>query len=38
MNKDPSEAVYTMGDHKVPLKIEYEDNNMKTKPILNRFG
>ena len=36
-NKDKSEAVYTMGDHKGTLQTEYDDVCMKTKLILSRF-
>ena len=36
--KDTSETVYTMGDHKRTLQIEYDDITMKTKLILTRFG
>ena len=36
--KDTSEAVYTICDHEGTLQIEYDDNTMKTKLILKRFG
>ena len=36
--KDISEAIYTMCDHEGTLKIEYENDTMKTKLILKRFG
>ena len=36
--KGVSETVYTMGDHDGTLQIEYDENIMKTKPILTRFG
>ena len=37
-NEDISEVVYTMGDHEGALLIDYNDNTMKTKLILTRFG
>ena len=36
--KDMSESAYTIGVHEGPLKIEYDDNSIKTKLILTRFG
>ena len=36
--KGIAKVVYTMGDHEGTLRIEYDDINMKTKPILTRFG
>ena len=33
-----SKAVYTMGDNERTLQIEYDDDTMKTKLILTRFG
>ena len=36
--EDVSKAVYTMGDHEGTLQIEYDDDSMKTKPFLTRFG
>ena len=35
--KDISEVVYTIGDHKGTLRIEYVDNSMKTKQMLSPF-
>ena len=37
-NTDISEAVHPLGDHEGTIKIEYDDNTMKTKFILTRFG
>ena len=36
--KDIAQAVYTMGDHDGTLEYEYDDNTMKTKLVLTRFG
>ena len=36
--KDISEAVHSLGNHEGTIKIEYDDNTMKTKLILTRFG
>ena len=36
--EDISKAVYTMGDNERTLQIEYDDDTMKTKLILTRFG
>ena len=36
--KDFSEAVQPLGDHEGTIKIEYDDNTMKTKLILTRPG
>ena len=36
--KDTSESVYTMGDHKGTLRIEYDNNSMKTKLVLSPFA
>ena len=36
--KGNSEAVYTIGDHRGTLRIEYDDISMKTKLLLKRFG
>ena len=36
--EDISKAVYTMGDHQGTLRIEYDDDTMKTKLISPRFG
>ena len=37
-NKDISEAVQPCGDHEETIKNEFDDNTMKTKLILTRFG
>ena len=36
--KNISEAVHPLGDYDGTLNIEYEENTMKTKLILTRFG
>ena len=36
--KDIADVVYTIGDHEGTLQIKYDEINMKTKPILTRFG
>ena len=36
--KDFSEAVYTTGDHKGTLRVEYDDISVKTKLLLKQFG
>ena len=36
--KDFSEAVHPLGDHEGIIKNDYDDNTMKTKPFLTRFG
>ena len=36
--KDISEAVHPLGDHEGTIKIEYDENTMKTKLILTHFG
>ena len=36
--KDIAKVVDTMGDYEGTLQIEYDDNTMKTKLILTRFG
>ena len=36
--EDISNVVYNMGDHQGTLQIEYDDDTMKTKFILTRFG
>ena len=36
--KDIADVVHTMGDREGTLNIEYDDDTMKTKLILKRFG
>ena len=36
--KNLSDAVYPLGDLEGTLRIEHDDNNMKTKRVLNGFG
>ena len=36
--EDNSKAVYTMGDHEGTLQLEFDNDTMKAKPILTRFG
>ena len=36
--KDISEAAYTKRDHRVTLRIEYDNISMKSKLILKRYG
>ena len=38
MNKNLSEAVYTVGDHDRTLQNEYDDISMRAKLTLTRFG
>ena len=36
--EDLQKGVYPLGDHEGTLRLEYNDLNKKTKPILTRFG